>query len=95
MIGPKPTLLDIDLFCHETLQLSDEEDTPVVQPAVDQLQQPFEIQLGCAYCSVGLRLVVAASPSAIRILNRLLLLDFGFLCNDCSDSIQDGSNHGG
>ncbi|AMR98485.1 E7 [Macaca fuscata papillomavirus 1] len=98
MIGPKPTLQDIvlscdpepvDLYCHEELPDSSEDEDETDHHRADDTpaQECYRIVCDCHGCQSTLRLVVVSTPEDLRVLEDLLMGSLEILCPTCAGKV--------
>nr|AYA94722.1 MAG: E7 protein [Human papillomavirus] len=89
MIGKEPSIKDVELNLNELVLpenlLCDEESlSPDCEPEEEQSISTYKVDCHCYICGTGVRVCVAATFPAIRLLEELLLGGLNLLCPRCS-----------
>nr|AYA93917.1 MAG: E7 protein [Human papillomavirus] len=89
MIGKEASLKDVELNLNELVLpenlLCDEESlSPDCEPEEEQAITTYKVDSNCYNCGIGVRICVAATTPAIRLLEELLLGGLTLLCPRCS-----------
>ncbi|ABG56158.1 E7 [Mastomys coucha papillomavirus 2] len=106
MLGPVPTLRDIELVDLEVLAAhvppADQPDVGSSSLSPDSLGEevelevdPYRVATTCYSCDTVLRFIVVAGCDSLKLFEELLTEDFDFLCPGCvKDRLLRKRNNG-